>query len=319
MISIVIPALNEEKGIEELYRRVTAAAAGWGDTYELIIVDDGSTDQTLSLCERIARTDQRFKVVSLTRNFGHQPAVTAGLHHAQGDIVAVMDADLQDPPEVLKMFIDKIHEGYDVVYAIRTKRKEGPFKRLSYYLYYRILKRLATLDIPLDSGDFCLMRREVVGALNSLPERNRFVRGLRTWVGYRQTGMSYEREARFAGDPKYTFRKLLKLALDGIINFSYQPLQMILLLGTVLGVLCLATGVFIVVQYLADWTILGFNPRQARGWTSLTFLLLFCSAMQMFCLGILGEYIGRLFEEAKQRPIYMTRKRINIDPPTGMA
>lgn len=301
--------------MEELYRRVSAAAAGWGDDFELIIVDDGSTDRTLAICERLANSDRRLKVVSLTRNFGHQPAVTAGLHCATGDIVAIMDADLQDPPEVLRLFLDKIHEGYDVVYAVRTKRKEGLVKRLCYHLYYRLLKRLATIDIPLDSGDFCLMRRDVVRALNALPERSRFVRGLRTWVGYRQVGLAYERQARLAGEPKYTFRKLLKLALDGIINFSYQPLQLILFTGILLGLLCLALGVFIVIQYLADWTILGFNPRQARGWTSITFLLLFCSAIQMFCIGVLGEYIGRLFEESKQRPIYVTRKRINLDDP----
>jgi dolichol-phosphate mannosyltransferase len=228
-----------------------------------------------------------------------------------------MDADLQDPPEVLKAFLDKIREGYDVVYAIRTKRKEGALKRLCYYMYYRILKRLATLDIPLDSGDFCLMRREVVRELNNLPERNRFIRGLRTWIGYRQTGLSYERHARFAGEPKFTFRKLLKLASDGIINFSSRPLHLILVLGMTLGALCLAGGIFVVFQYIADWTILGFNPRQARGWTSLTFLFLLCTAMQMFCIGILGEYIGRLFEESKQRPIYLARKRINIEAPEG--
>ncbi len=313
MISIVIPAFNEETGIEELYRRITAAAADWGDTHELIIVDDGSRDRTLALCQEIAAGDPRFKVLSLTRNFGHQPAVTAGLDHASGDIVAVMDADLQDPPEVLKLFLDKIREGYDVVYAVRTKRKEGPFKRISYYLYYRILRRLATLDIPLDSGDFCVMRGEVVQTMNALPERNRFVRGLRTWVGYRQTGLAYERQSRFAGEPKYTFRKLLKLALDGVINFSYQPLQFSLMIGVGMGMLCLLLGFLIIVQYLADWTVLGFNPRQARGWTSLIFTLLFCSAMQLFCMGILGEYIGRLFEEAKRRPVYLVRTRINVE------
>ena len=312
MISIVIPAFNEETGIEELYRRISAAAVDWGDSHELIIVDDGSRDRTLPLCQQIAAQDPRFKVISLTRNFGHQPAVTAGLDHATGDIVAVMDADLQDPPEVLRLFLDKIREGYDVVYAVRTKRKEGPFKRISYYLYYRILRRLATLDIPLDAGDFCVMRGEVVQTMNALPERNRFVRGLRTWVGYRQTGLAYERQSRFAGEPKYTFRKLLKLALDGVINFSYQPLQFSLMLGVGMGVFCLLLGFLILVQYVGDWTILGFNPRQARGWTSLIFMILVCSAMQLFCLGILGEYIGRLFEEAKRRPVYLVRQRINV-------
>lgn len=312
MISIVVPAFNEEQGIEALYHRVRTAARQWGEDFELIIIDDGSTDATLLICERLAAEDSRLKVISLTRNFGHQIALSAGLQHAQGDITAVMDADLQDPPESLLAFIEKVREGYDVVYAIRMKRKEGVFKRLSYYLYYRILRRLATLDIPLDAGDFCVMRREVVQAINDLPERNRFVRGLRTWVGFRQTGLAYERQARFAGEPKYTLAKLIKLAADGVINFSYRPLHFVMLLGATVGIGALLLGIFVIIQYLLDWTIWGFNPRQARGWTSLIFVLLFSTAIQLFSLGIVGEYIGRLFEETKQRPLYLVRRRINI-------
>ena len=314
MISIVVPAYNEEQGIEELYERVMAAARHWGDEVELIIVDDGSQDATLSICERLAAQDSRLKVISLTRNFGHQIALSAGLQHVNGDITAVIDADLQDPPESLLAFIEKVREGFDVVYAIRMKRKEGLFKRFSYFLYYRILRRMATLEIPLDAGDFCVMRREVVQAINDLPERNRFVRGLRTWVGFRQTGMAYERQARFAGEPKYTFRKLIKLAVDGIINFSYKPLHFVMVLGMLVGIGSLLLGVFVIFQYLTDWTIWGFNPRQARGWTSLIFVILFSAATQLFCLGILGEYIGRLFEETKHRPLYLVRRRINLSP-----
>lgn len=312
MISVVVPAFNEEQGIEALYQRVTEAAKLWGEELELIIVDDGSRDATLSICERLAAQDSRLKVISLTRNFGHQVALSAGLRHARGEITAVIDADLQDPPETLLAFIEKIREGFDVVYAIRMKRKEGVFKRMCYFLYYRILRHLATLEIPLDSGDFCVMRREVVQAINDLPERNRFVRGLRTWVGFRQTGMAYEREARFAGEPKYTFRKLLRLAADGIINFSYKPLHFVMVLGMLVGIGSLLLGAFVIVQYVTNWTIWGFNPHQARGWTSLIFVLLFSTATQLFCLGILGEYIGRLFEETKQRPLYLVRRRINI-------
>ena len=176
MISLVVPAFNEQDGIEELYRRVSAAAPAWGDDWELIVVDDGSRDDTLKILEGLARQDPRLKIVSFTRNFGHQLAVTAGLHHARGSIVCVLDADLQDPPEELLPFIEKVREGMDVVYAIRTKRKESPFKRMAYHVYYRLLKRLATLDIPLDAGDFCVMSGEVVQAINQLPERNRFVR-----------------------------------------------------------------------------------------------------------------------------------------------
>lgn len=314
MISIVIPAFNEEDGLDELFRRIIAASPSWGDDFELILVDDGSRDKTLQIASDWSEKDSRIKVISLSRNFGHQPAVSAGLFHATGSIVSIMDADLQDPPEELRPFIDKVREGFDVVYAIRTKRKEGLFKRISYYLYYRLLKRLATLDIPLDAGDFCVMSGDVVQAINQLPERNRFVRGLRTWVGFRQTGLAYERAARFAGEPKYTFSRLVKLAFDGIFNFSYRPLQAITWIGVMIGVLSLSMGLLVIVQYITDWTLLGFNPRQARGWTSLIFTLLFSSAVQLFCLGVLGEYIGRLFEETKSRPIYLVKKRINIAP-----
>ncbi len=312
MISLVIPAYNEEDGIEEMYRRILAAASVWGDEFEILIVDDGSRDRTLEICERMAAADPRLKVISLSRNFGHQAAVSAGLMYARGSIVTVMDADLQDPPEELQPFIAKIHQGWDVVYAIRTKRKENLLKRLCYLAYYRILRRLAVLDIPLDVGDFCVMRGEVVDAINQLPERNRFVRGLRSWVGFRQTGMAYERQARFAGEPKYNFSKLFRLAMDGIINFSYKPLQFILSIGLVLAGLGLLGAIFVVVQYLTNWTIIGFNPRNARGWTSTIFVILFFSAVNLICLGILGEYIGRLFEEVKRRPTWIVKKQINF-------
>ena len=315
MISLVIPAFNEEEGLEELYRRITTAAKGWNEDYELILVDDGSFDRTLEICERLAAQDTHFKVISLSRNFGHQVAVSAGLEHAAGRIIAVIDADLQDPPEELVSFFEKLAEGYDVVYAIRTRRKEGVWKRFSYYLYYRILRRLATLDIPLDAGDFCVMRADVVAAINQLPERNRFVRGLRSWVGFRQVGLAYERDARYAGEVKYTLPRLVKLALDGVFNFSYRPLRLIAACGIAVGVFSVFLGIFILIQYLTDWTVAGFNPRQAQGWTSLIMVLLFSSAVQLFCLGIVGEYVGRLFEEVKQRPVYLTKRTINLDRP----
>jgi dolichol-phosphate mannosyltransferase len=312
MVSIVIPAYNEEDGITELYRRIVAAAPAWQDDFEILIVDDGSRDRTLEICERIGIDDPRFKVISLSRNFGHQAAVSAGLMHARGSIVVVMDADLQDPPEELLPFIEKIREGWDVVYAIRTKRKEGLLKRICYRAYYRILKRLAVLDIPLDAGDFCVMRGEVVDAINRLPERNRFVRGLRSWVGFRQTGIAYERQSRFAGEPKYNFRRLFKLATDGIINFSYRPLQFIMSLGLILAFMCMLGAIFVLIQYSTNWTIAGFNPRNQRGWTSLIFAILFFSAVNLVCMGILGEYIGRLFEEVKHRPVWIVKKRVNL-------
>jgi polyisoprenyl-phosphate glycosyltransferase len=313
MISVVVPALNEEDGIAELYRRITTAARAWPDReMELIIVDDGSTDRTLTIARELARADQRLKIVSLTRNFGHQAAVSAGLNHSMGDVVIVMDADLQDPPESVGPLIDKLNEGFDVVYAIRTKRKGSFAKRALYYLYYRLLRQLATLEIPLDTGDFCVMRGNVCRAICQLPERNRFVRGLRTWVGYRQVGFSYERQARFAGEAKYSFSKLVKLGLDGIVNFSYRPLHFAFLFGVTVGILSCIAGVFVLFQYATNWTVWGFNPRQARGWTSLIFILLFSSAAQLFCMGILSEYMGRLFEETKRRPIYLVKERVNF-------
>jgi dolichol-phosphate mannosyltransferase len=312
MISIVIPAYNEEDGIAEMYQRIAAAAPAWGEEFEILIVDDGSRDRTLEICEQIGNADPRMKVISLSRNFGHQAAVSAGLMHARGSIVAVMDADLQDPPEELFRFLAKIREGWDVVYAIRTKRKEGILKRICYAAYYRILKRMAVLDIPLDSGDFCVMRGEVVDAINQLPERNRFVRGLRSWVGFRQTGLAYERQARYAGEPKYNFRALMKLATSGIFNFSYRPLQLIMFMGLFLAGFSMLGAFFVILQYLTNWTIVGFNPRNARGWTSTIFIILFFSSVNLTCLGILGEYIGRLFEEVKRRPIWIVKKRINL-------
>ena len=312
MISIVIPAYNEEDGIDEMYRRIVAAAPAWREEFEILIVDDGSRDRTLEICERLGAADSRLKVISLSRNFGHQAAVSAGLMHARGSTVTVIDADLQDPPEELLPFIEKVREGWDVVYAIRTKRKEGLLKRIAYSSYYRILKYLSVLDIPLDAGDFCVMRGEVVDAINRLPERNRFVRGLRSWVGFRQTGLAYERQARFAGEPKYTFSKLFKLATDGIINFSYRPLQFIMSMGLVLACFCIFAAAFVVIQYLSNWTIIGFNPRNARGWTSTIFVILSLAAVNLVCMGILGEYIGRLFEEVKCRPSWIVKRRINL-------
>jgi dolichol-phosphate mannosyltransferase len=312
MISVVIPAYNEEEGIAEMYRRIVAAAPAWGDEFEILLVDDGSRDRTLGICEQICAADPRLKVISLSRNFGHQAAVSAGLMHARGTIVTVMDADLQDPPEELLPFIEKIREGWDVVYAIRTKRKENFVKRFCYQAYYRILKRLAALDIPLDAGDFCVMRGEVVDAINRLPERNRFVRGLRSWVGFRQTGLAYERQARFAGEPKYNFQRLFRLATDGIVNFSSRPLQFIMSLGLILAGFCMMGAVFVFTQYVKNWTILGFNPRNATGWTSTIFVILFLASINLLCLGILGEYVGRLFEEVKGRPNWIVKKRINM-------
>ena len=315
MISVIVPAYNESAIVRTLYERVAAAAATWEDTWELLIVDDGSSDNTFDVCAQIASTDPRLKVLSFARNFGHQAAVTAGLSYASGEIVAVIDADLQDPPEDLLRFINKCREGYDVVYAIRTKRKERWWKRLAYHFYYRLLKRLASIDIPLDSGDFCVMHRRVVDAMNALPERNRFVRGLRSWIGYRQIGLRYERHARAAGEPKYNFSKLIRLGLDGVFSFSYKPLHLLMLIGLALGAMSFLGGFLVFLQYLTDTTVFSYNPRSATGWTSLMIVMLFMAGVQLFGMGLLGEYIGRIFEETKARPVYIVGRLVNIQDP----
>ena len=314
MISIVVPAYNEEEGIGLLYERVTQAADNWGEDYEIIAVDDGSRDGTLRILSAIAAVDSRLKVVSFTRNFGHQAAVTAGLIHASGGIVAIIDADLQDPPEELGKFLNKCREGYDVVYAIRSKRKESLPKRAAYHVYYRLLRFLANIDIPVDAGDFCVMSRRALDTLNALPERNRFVRGLRTWIGYRQIGIAYERHARAAGTPKYTLRGLFNLALDGVINFSYKPLRVLGVTGMAIGVFALIAAVAFFVQSVTNTTVFGYNPRDAPGWTSTILAILSLSAIQLFGLGIMGEYLGRLFEETKRRPPYLIAEIINLTP-----
>jgi dolichol-phosphate mannosyltransferase len=313
LISIVIPAYNEADGIPALYDRLSKCAATWnGEPYEFIFVDDGSSDGTLRELSRLAADDHSVKIISFSRNFGHQAAVTAGLCYSTGDITAVIDADLQDPPEELWRFFEKCREGYDVVYAIRTKRKENFIKRCCYFLYYRMLAGLSTIDIPLDAGDFCVMSRRLLNSLNSLPERNRFVRGLRSWVGFRQTGLTYERQGRFTGEPKYTLRKLINLGLDGVINFSYKPLRVFTLFGLGVSLMAFMAGLLFLFQYLSDTTILGFNPRQSRGWTSLILAILFLAGTQILGIGIIGEYLGRLFEETKSRPPYVVKDIINF-------
>ncbi|OGK52614.1 glycosyl transferase, partial [Candidatus Roizmanbacteria bacterium RIFCSPLOWO2_01_FULL_41_22] len=219
--SLIFPVYNEEKNLHSLYQRVNQLTETSFSDCELIFVNDGSFDKTADKLKELHIQDRRIKIINFSRNFGHQIAVTAGLNFAQGEIVAVLDADLQDPPEILPECFEKIKQGYDVVYAIRKNRKEGLVKKIAYSLFYRLLRTMANINIPLDSGDFCVMRRPVVEAINSLPERNRFVRGLRSWVGYKQVGIEYERAGRYAGESKYKFSQLMKLAFDGIFSFSY--------------------------------------------------------------------------------------------------
>lgn len=302
MISIVIPVYNEEENIPKLYSRVTHAAEKWGDEYEVVIVDDGSSDSSLRQLEVIHRRDPRWKVLSFSRNFGHQVAISAGIFYCDGDVVAVMDADLQDPPEELERFLGNWREGYQVVYAIRTKRKEGLVKRVSYKIFYRVLHWLGSVEIPVDAGDFCVMDRSVVEVLKAMPERSRFVRGLRSWSGFRQLGVAYERSTRHAGEPKYTFSKLLRLAVTGMILFSSVPLKLSAWGGFFLCALAMLSIPIMVVWALVDIRLFGMRPYDVAGWTSLVLLILLMSGMQLLALGVIGQYLARIFDEVQGRP-----------------
>jgi len=300
-LSIVLPVCDERENLPLLFHRLTAVLDAQGMAYEIIFVDDGSRDGSTALLHGLTLDDPRVKVVELARNFGHQVAVSAGLDFARGNAVVVMDADLQDPPEVLPRFIAKWREGYDVVYAIRQQRKDGQLKRIAYATFYRMLRRVANVDIPLDSGDFCIMDRKVVDLLRSMPERNRFVRGIRSWVGLSQIGLPYERQARHGGQPKYTFGRLMLLALDGFISFSHTPLRVASLLGLGISLLSFCLAAFYFIKKLST----GLSPP---GFATLVVAVFFLAGMQLITVGVMGEYIGRIFDEVKRRPLYVVRR-----------
>lgn len=302
LLSIVLPAYNEQDVLPMTHERFTSVGPtldALGLDYELIFVNDGSRDSTPFMLDDLASKDPHVRAVHLTRNFGHQAAITAGLNVARGDAVAIMDCDLQDPPEVLPKFIEQWRNGNQVVFAVRRKRKEWFGKRFAYWAFYRLMAAVAELKIPLDSGDFCLMDRSAVDLLNSLPERQRFVRGLRTWVGLKQVGVEYERDARAAGVPQYTFRKLLKLAADGLVSFSGVPLRFVTRLGVATMILSAFVALWVIVDSIWDFT------KAPRGWASTVCIIFFVSSVQMISLGIIGEYLARIFLEVKGRPTYM--------------
>jgi polyisoprenyl-phosphate glycosyltransferase len=299
VLSLVFPVFDEEANIPELYRRLTLVLENLKEPYEIIFVNDGSTDQSLRLLSVLATQDQRVKVVNFSRNFGHQIAITAGLDYSRGQAVIVMDADLQHPPEVLPLLLQKWREEYDVVYAVRTERQgEGVFKRGTAALFYHLLKRVTRIDIPANAGDFRLVSRRAVEAMRMLRERQRFVRGLSSWIGFRQTAVSFVQEARYAGATKYPLRKMLKFAFDGITSFSFAPLQ----LATYLGFSAAAVS-FCYVLYAMGLKL--FTDRSVAGWASLIVAILFIGGVQLITLGIIGEYVGRIYEEVKQRPLYI--------------
>jgi dolichol-phosphate mannosyltransferase len=312
-VSVIVPCFNEELVLPQLFARLKAAGETWGMGYEVICVDDGSRDRTWELLAAQQKRDPRWRGLSLARNFGHQTAVSAGLYHASGDAVVVIDADLQDPPEELGRFLEKWREGYDVVYAIRQKRKEGLLKRLCYWSFYRLMARLVPFEIPLDSGDFCVLDRRVVEVLKRMPERNRFVRGMRAWAGFRQTGIAYERQQRAAGTTKYSARKLLRLAMDGIFSFSTAPLTLVAYLGLLISTASAIGVLFTLLQRIfASWfQKVGLAP--VPGFATIVIAILFLGGVQLLCIGILGEYIGRIYEEVKRRPLWTVRASCGIE------
>ncbi|MCC5666196.1 glycosyltransferase family 2 protein [Nostoc sp. CHAB 5784] len=297
--SLIVPIYNEEEIIPELYRRLSAVMNRLDGLAELILINDGSRDRSLQLLRELHQKDPRICYLSFARNFGHQIAVTAGLNFVRGQVIIILDADLQDPPELIPDMIEKWRQGYQVVYAQRTQRlKEGWFKRFTAYSFYRVLKKLADVEIPTDTGDFCLMDRQIVDILNSMPERTRYIRGLRSWVGFEQTAIRFERNPRFAGEVKYTFSKSLALAINGLVSFSIVPLR----LSTYLGLVAAAAAILMALLILY-WRL--FVPHSPlTGFTIILMAIFFLGSVQLVSVGILGEYIGRIYEEVKARPLY---------------
>jgi glycosyltransferase involved in cell wall biosynthesis len=308
--SIVVPVYNEIEILEELYRRVAKVMDELGEACEFILVDDGSSDGSTEKILELEGRDDRVRPVIFARNFGHQIAITAGLDYSHGQAVVIMDADLQDPPEVIPKLIERWQDGYEVVYAVRTEREgETWFKRVTAALFYRLINRVTDVDIPLDTGDFRLLDRQVVDVLNSMRERHRFPRGMAAWIGFKQTGVEYRRAARFAGQTKYPFRKMLRLALNAITSFSYFPLQ----IATYLGFICAGLSAIAIPVVIA----LRLAGSQAFfGQASTLIAVLFLGGVQLISLGILGEYIGRLYDEAKGRPLYTVRRAPDLGEST---
>jgi glycosyltransferase involved in cell wall biosynthesis len=306
-LSVAIPVYNEERVLPQLHQRLSAVLdAIPGGPHEIVFVDDGSRDGSLEWLEALARVDPRVKVVTLSRNFGHQAAISAALDHVTGDVVVIMDADLQDTPETIPRFLEKHAEGFDVVYAVRHERKEGLLLRTCYAGFYRVIKSLADIDLPLGAGDFALLSRRVVDQLRKSEERHRYLRGLRTWVGFPQTGILVEREARAAGESKYTPQKLLKLAFDGIFSFSTAPLRA----ATVLGAATIMASLAFAAFTLYERIVYGHNPA---GFTALVVGITFLSGVQLLFLGVIGEYVGRVYEEVKRRPHYLVDRVITAE------
>jgi glycosyltransferase involved in cell wall biosynthesis len=313
LISVVVPCYNEEAVIGVTHPRLNAAMAALHVSYEIIYINDGSRDRTLSLLKGIQQTDAHVRVVSFSRNFGHQIAVTAGIDHAKGDAIVIIDADLQDPPELIGEMISKWREGFDVVYGRRASREgESGFKLFTARYFYRLLNRLSDTPIPLDTGDFRLIDRAVADAMRAMPEHDRFLRGMVAWLGFRQYALEYKRDARVAGETKYPLRKMIRFAADGILSFSVSPLRVSLWLGLLIAAITACGIVYELAMAL-------FAHRGVDGWTSLVLIILMMSGVQLTMLGFVGEYVGRIYREGKRRPLYLVRERYGFkdEPHSG--
>ncbi|MEN6326636.1 MAG: glycosyltransferase family 2 protein [Syntrophomonas sp.] len=306
-ISVVVPMFNESENIETLHKRLTKVLGEINRSYEVICVNDGSRDDTLSKLKDLNKRDPAFKVVDLSRNFGKEIALSAGLDFSRGEVVVPIDADLQDPPELIKEMLDKWQEGYDVVYAVRSQRDgESWFKKWTAARFYRIIGRISPINIPGNTGDFRLMSRQAVDALSELRETHRFMKGLFGWIGFRQTGIMYRRDARYAGKTKWNYGKLWSLALEGITSFSFVPLQLSMYFGLFVAFISFLYGIYFTIK-----TLLFGNP--VPGYPSLIVIMLFLGGIQLFTIGILGEYIGRIYTESKRRPLYLIRETMGFE------
>lgn len=305
--SVVVPAFNEQEVLEETYRRLTEVMEQTNESYEIIFINDGSRDRTYEIAEAICQRDSHIKLINFSRNFGHQIAVTAGMEYSSGQAIVIIDADLQDPPHIILEMIKKWKEGYDVVYGQRLKREgETFFKKFSAKCFYRILNKMTSMQIPVDTGDFRLIDRKVCDVMNSIQEKNRYVRGLVTWVGFKQTAVEYKRESRFAGETKYPLKKMIKLATDAILSFSYKPLRLAGLVGGTLSVCSFIYLIVVIIQKL-------FTDTTQPGWASLFAVILFFNGVSLILHSITGEYVGRIYEETKNRPLYIVRDTLNFD------